>query len=117
MAMTVEIKFGCIRMSAQKLRMVVNGLRGSKLGWACQFLALYNQKSTELIRKTMRCAVGILMRHGVLLTRAKLENIRIDKATSSRTPRARAKGRINFVERQTSHMIITLEIQQHGKES
>lgn len=114
--MVTKIKLRGIRMSAQKLRAIAVCLHNIEVSWISRVLALHNHKTTELLRRAICYAVGILRAQKLLQDQVMLRGISVDKGPSRRTPKARAKGRVNFVERQSCHITMVLETHRYGKE-
>ncbi len=99
---------GCyIKSSAQKLRLVANLIRGKRVDWALNILSFLNKKASLLIRKVLVSAISNacnnkkMDRNNLIISK-----IYIDGASSNKRIMPKAKGRVNYILKRTSHINI-----------
>jgi large subunit ribosomal protein L22 len=96
-------------MSAQKVRLVVDQIRGLPVSNALDLLR-YSLKSAALpVRKTLESAVANAEHNdGADIDELKVTACFVDEARTLKRWRARAKGRANSIMKRSSH--ITVEV-------
>ena len=98
-----------VRLSAQKGRLVADQIRGLPVDRALQILMFSPKKGAGIIKKALDSAIANAEHNdGADIDELKVTTIYIDKATSLKRMIARAKGRGNSIEKQTSHITITV---------
>ena len=100
--MKVKANHKNARISAQKARLVANMVRGKQVEDALNILTFSPQKAATLVRKVVLSAIANAENNeGADVDLLKISEIFIDKASSLKRFRARAKGRGNRIEKQT----------------
>lgn len=107
--MKVKANHKNARISAQKARLVADMVRGKQVEDALNILTFSPQKAAMLVRKVMLSAIANAeSNEGADIDLLKVSEIFIDKASSLKRFRARAKGRGNHIEKQTCHINVVL---------
>ena len=107
--MKVKANHKNARISAQKARLVANMVRGKQVEDALNILTFSPQKAATLVRKVVLSAIANAeTNEGADVDLLKISEIFIDKASSLKRFRARAKGRGNRIEKQTCHINVVL---------
>ncbi len=97
-----------VRSSAQKLRLVANLIRGKEVNLALNILNYTKKKASYLIKKVLLSAISNaynnkgINRENIL----KISKIYIDSASFTKRIMPRAKGRVNYIIKRTSHINI-----------
>ena len=98
-----------VRLSAQKGRLVADLVRGKPVDQALNILAFSPKKGAVIIKKVLESAIANAEHNdGADIDTLKVKTIHVEKATSLRRFRARAKGRGNHIEKQTCHVFVTV---------
>ncbi|EKY05823.1 ribosomal protein L22 [Neisseria sp. oral taxon 020 str. F0370] len=96
-------------MSAQKVRLVVDLIRGKDVAQALNILAFSPKKGAELVKKVLESAIANAEHNeGADIDDLKVVTVYVDKAASLKRFQARAKGRGNRIEKQTCHINLTV---------
>lgn len=107
--MKVKANHKNARISAQKARLVADMVRGKQVEDALNILTFSPQKAATLVRKVVLSAIANAENNeGADVDLLKVSEIFIDKASSLKRFRARAKGRGNRIEKQTCHINVVL---------
>lgn len=107
--MKVKANHKNARISAQKARLVASMVRGKQVEDALNILTFSSQKAATLVRKVVLSAIANAENNeGADVDLLKVSEIFIDKASSLKRFRARAKGRGNRIEKQTCHINVVL---------
>ena len=97
------------RSSAQKVRLVVDQIRGKHVEQALDILAFSDKKAAVLVKKVLESAIANAEHNeGADIDTLKVATIFIDKGPSLKRFQARAKGRGNRIEKQTCHISVTV---------
>lgn len=96
-----------IRSSAQKLRLVIDMIRGKKVSQALNILSYVNKKSAFLVKKTLESVISNAKHNdGANLDSLKIIKIFVDVGPSMKRTMPRAKGRSDRIIKRTSHLTI-----------
>lgn len=102
-------KYRYIRSSAQKLRLVVDMVRGKKVSQALNILNYTNKKSAFLVKKTLESAISNAEHNdGLNIDYLKITKIFVDTGPSMKRIMPRAKGRSDRIIKRTSHLTIVV---------
>ncbi len=101
---------GCyIKSSCRKLRLVSNLIRGKDVIYALNILNFTNKKASLLIKKVLLSGIhNAYNNYGIDKKFLIISKIYVDHASSSKRIIPRAKGRLNYILRKTSHITICL---------
>lgn len=97
------------RSSAQKLRLVVNTVRGKKVSQALDILKYTNKKSAKLVKKTLESAIANAEHNDSSdINNLKIIKIFVDNGPIIKRIMPRAKGRSDKIMKRTSHLTIVV---------
>ncbi|AKC59774.1 50S ribosomal protein L22 [Blochmannia endosymbiont of Polyrhachis (Hedomyrma) turneri] len=98
-----------IRISAQKIRLVVNEIRGKAVLQAINILSFTNKKASRIVKKVLLSAVANA-RHNYALDveSLKITKIFVDVGPSLKRIMPRAKGRADHILKRTSHVTVVV---------
>jgi large subunit ribosomal protein L22 len=98
-----------VRVSAQKGRLVADMVRGLPVEKALNVLTFSPKKSALIIKKVLESAIANAEHNdGADIDELKVKTIYVEEGASLRRFRARAKGRGAKIEKQTSHVFLTV---------
>ena len=108
--MSTVAKLKNIRISAQKVRLVADQVRGLKVDRAINLLTFSEKKAAALMKKLLESAVANA-EHNDGLDRDELfiEHVSVDEGPSMKRWRARARGRTAKILKRTSHVTIKVK--------
>ena len=107
--MQTSAKHRNAKISAQKVRLVADQVRGLPVDSALTLLKFSNKKAAELIRKVLESAIANAEHNdGADIDELKVSTIFVDQGPSMKRMRARAKGRGNRILKRTSHISVTV---------
>lgn len=96
-----------VRISAQKVRLVADQIRGKSVAQALTILAFSPKKAAGILKKAVDSAIANAEHNdGADIDELKVTTIYVDKAQSLKRFSARAKGRGNRIEKQTCHIVV-----------
>ncbi|MEA2014359.1 MAG: 50S ribosomal protein L22 [Thermodesulfobacteriota bacterium] len=98
-----------VRISPQKARLVVDLVRGKKVGDADTVLAFTHKKAAGIVKKALKSAIANAtqnpnMDENILY----VKQIYVDQGPSLKRWRARAQGRAAAIKKRTSHITVVL---------
>ena len=94
-------------ISAQKVRLVADQVRGMPVEKAEQWLTFSSKKAAHLVRKVLLSAVSNAEHNeGADIDELKVSTIMIDEGPTMKRGRARAKGRGTKILKRTSHITV-----------
>ncbi|HLT26879.1 MAG TPA: 50S ribosomal protein L22 [Zeimonas sp.] len=98
-----------VHLSAQKGRLVADLVRGKPVEQALNILQFSPKKASKIVRKVIESAIANAEHNdGADIDELKVKTIHVEKGTSMRRFRARAKGRGARIEKQTCHIFVTV---------
>jgi large subunit ribosomal protein L22 len=97
------------RISAQKVRLVADQVRGLGVGRATNLLAFSDKKAAQLIKKVLLSAVANAENNlGADVDELKVATIMVDEGPVMKRFHARAKGRGARILKRTSHILVVV---------
>ena len=97
------------RISAQKVRLVADQVRGMAVGNATNLLTFSNKKAAHMVKKLLLSAVANAENNlGADVDELKVSKIFVDEGPSLKRMHARAKGRGNRITKRTSHITVVV---------
>jgi large subunit ribosomal protein L22 len=97
------------RISAQKVRLVADQIRGLPVERAEEVLAFSNKKGAHIVRKVLMSAIANAEHNsGADVDELKVRTIFIDEGPTFKRGRPRAKGRFTRILKRTSHITIVV---------
>jgi large subunit ribosomal protein L22 len=107
--MQVTAKLNGARISAQKVRLVADQVRGLPVEMAEALLSFAPQKAAHIVKKVLLSAVANAEHNeGADIDELKICAITVDEGPTMKRGRARAKGRGTRILKRTSHITVTL---------
>lgn len=98
-----------VRLSAQKGRLVADLVRGKPVGKALDILTFTRKRAALIIKKAVESAIANAEHNdGADIDDLYVTKIYVEKATTLRRFGARAKGRGTRINKQTSHVFVTV---------
>ena len=98
-----------VRISPQKARLVADMIRGKKVDNAINILSFSPKKGADIIKKVLESAIANAEHNnGADIDELKIKTIYVDKGAILKRIRARAKGRAGKIQKQTSHITVTV---------
>lgn len=98
-----------LRVSAQKGRLVADQIRGKPVEQALNILTFSPLKSAAMMKKVLESAIANAEHNdGADIDELKVTKVHVEKGTSLRRFRARAKGRGTRIEKQTCHIYLSV---------
>ena len=107
MGTSAKLKYA--RISAQKMRLVADQVRGMPVDRALNLLQFSNKKAAALVRKALESAIANAEHNaGADIDVLKVSAIFVDEGPSLKRVRARARGRADRVTKRMSHLTVTV---------
>ncbi len=96
-------------ISAQKVRLVADQVRGMEVEKALELLTFSNKKAAGLVKATLDSAVANAEHNdGADIDELKVAEIMVDEGPTMKRIRPRAKGRANRILKRSSHITIVV---------
>ena len=97
------------RISAQKVRLVADQIRGLPVERADELLMFSDKKAAQIVRKVLLSAVANAEHNvGADIDELKVGRIWVDEGPTMKRGRARAKGRYTRILKRSSHITVVL---------
>ncbi len=107
--MNATAKLRGARISAQKVRLVADQVRGMPVEKAEQLLAFSTKKAAFIMKKVLLSAIANAEHNdGADIDELKVTTIMVDEGPTMKRGRARAKGRGTKILKRTSHITLTV---------
>lgn len=107
--MNATAKLKGARISAQKVRLVADQVRGMPVEKAEQLLAFSTKKAAHIVKKVLLSAIANAEHNdGADIDELSISAIMIDEGPTMKRGRARAKGRGTRILKRTSHITLTV---------
>ena len=98
-----------LRMSARKVRLVADQVRGKPVGEALDILAFGTRKGARLVRKVLDSAIANAENNeGADIDELRISRIYVDEGLTMKRIRPRARGRADRIFKRTSHVTVTV---------
>ena len=105
--MQVAAKLKYVRLSPQKCRLVADQIRGKSVENALQILNFSSKKAAVIVKKVLESAIANAEhKEGADIDELKVSIVFVDQGPTLRRWRARARGRVNHIEKPTSHITV-----------
>jgi len=96
-----------VHISAQKMRLVADLIRGKSVEKALNILTFSPKKAAGIMKKALESAIANAEHNdGADVDELRVTTVFVDKAQSLKRFSARAKGRGNRIEKQTCHIVV-----------
>ena len=107
MATTARYRYA--RISAQKLRLVADQIRGLSAERAMNLLNFSTRKAAGIVRKALESAIANAEHNdGADIDELKVSAVCVDGGPSMKRIRSRARGRADRIAKRTSHLTVTV---------
>jgi len=107
--MEVAAKLKGSAISAQKVRLVADQIRGMKVEEALNLLTYSTKKAAALVKKVLESAIANAEHNeGADIDELKVSTIFIDEGPTQKRFRARARGRANQILKRSSHITVAV---------
>jgi large subunit ribosomal protein L22 len=107
--MNATAKLRGARISAQKVRLVADQVRGMPVEKAEQLLAFSTKKAAQIVKKVLLSAIANAEHNdGADIDELSISTIMVDEGPTMKRGRARAKGRGTQILKRTSHITLTV---------
>jgi large subunit ribosomal protein L22 len=97
-----------LRMSARKIRVVADVIRGLSVDDAVTTLAMQRRRAAEPLRKVLESAVANADQRDMDIDKFVVSEVQINKGAIQRRYMPRAHGRATRIRKQTAHITIKL---------
>ena len=107
--MNATAKLRGARISAQKVRLVADQVRGMPVEKAEQLLAFSTKKAARIMKKVLLSAIANAEHNdGADIDELSISSVMVDEGPTLKRGRARAKGRGTRILKRTSHITLTV---------
>lgn len=107
--MEVSARLKGARISAQKVRLVADQIRGQQVGEALNILNFSTKKGAHLVKKLLESAVANAEHNeGADIDELSVVQIFVDEATTMKRIKPRAKGRADRVLKRSCHITLAV---------
>ena len=107
--MKATAKLRGARISAQKVRLVADQVRGMTVEKAEQLLAFSTKKAAHIVKKVLLSAIANAEHNNAAdIDELSISTIVVDEGPTMKRGRARAKGRGTRILKRTSHISLTV---------
>lgn len=97
------------RLSPRKARLVIDQIRGLSADKAVEFLTFNNKKASAVIKKVLDSAIANAEHNdGVDIDDLHVSRAYVDEAPTATRFRARARGRVNYIKKRSSHITVVV---------
>ena len=98
-----------LRVSAQKVRLVADQIRGKPVADALDLLSFSNKKASVLMRKALESVVANAENNeGADIDELKVSEVYVNEGMTMKRIRPRAKGRADRISKRSSHITVTV---------
>ena len=98
-----------LRISAQKVRLVADQIRGKPVAVALDLLSFSNKKASVLMRKALESVVANAENNeGADIDELKVSEVYVNEGMTMKRIRPRAKGRADRIFKRSSHITVTV---------
>lgn len=105
--MEVTAKLRGAAISAQKVRLVADEVRGKPIGRALDILAFSNKKGAKLVKKCLESAIANAEHNnGLDIDALRVSTIYVDEGITLKRIMPRAKGRADRISKRTCHITV-----------
>ncbi len=107
--MTTIAKLRHARISAQKVRLVADQVRGMEVEKALELLTFSNKKAASLVKAVLDSALANAEHNdGADIDELKVAEVMVDEGPTMKRIRPRAKGRANRILKRSSHITVVV---------
>jgi large subunit ribosomal protein L22 len=108
--MATKAKYSYARISAQKVRLVADQIRGLPVEQANNILSFSNKKAAELMKGVLDSAIANAEHNdGADIDELVVSEVMVDEGPMMKRMSARAKGRGHRILKRTSHITVVVD--------
>lgn len=108
--MEVKAKLSYTRIGAQKLRLVVDMIRGKDVNEALKTLSFLNKKGAPILKKLLKSAVANAVEKKVInVDNLYVKTVYVDQGPVLKRFIPKAQGRASEIRKKTSHVNLILD--------
>ena len=96
------------RMSASKVRLIVDLIRGKHIEEALAILANCPRKAARLVEKVLKSAIANAEQKGLDVDSLIVKKAYVDEGPTMKRVKPRAMGRANMIRRRTCHITVVV---------
>ncbi len=105
--MEIYAKLKYVRSSSTKVRLVANLIKGKNVSVALNILSFVKKKAAFLIKKVLNSAIyNAINNNNLNINDLIISKIYVDNGSLIKRIFPRAKGRVNYIFKRTSHITI-----------
>lgn len=105
--MEISAKLTGAQISAQKVRLVADQVRGKKVEQALDVLEFSNKKAADIVKKLLNSAIANAEHNeGADVDELKVSTIFVDEGRTLKRLRPRAKGRADRILKRSCHITV-----------
>ncbi|MDY6852810.1 MAG: 50S ribosomal protein L22 [Thermodesulfobacteriota bacterium] len=104
----VSAKARYVRIGPQKVRMLVDGIKGKSVEKGLNMLRFMPNKGAGLVEKALRSAVANAEEKNMDVDGLVILNVLVDQGPTLKRFRPRARGRASRILKRTSHITVVL---------
>ncbi|MDO4700469.1 MAG: 50S ribosomal protein L22 [Moraxella sp.] len=105
--MEVTAKLRGAAISAQKVRLIANEVRGKSIERALDILTFSNKKGAKLVKKCLQSAIANAEHNnGLDIDTLRVSTIYVDEGITLKRIMPRAKGRADRISKRTCHITV-----------
>lgn len=109
--MEVTAKLRGAAMSAQKVRLVADEVRGKSIERALDILTYSNKKGAVLVKKCLQSAIANAEHNnGLDIDKLRVSTIYVDEGITLKRVMPRAKGRADRISKRTCHITVKVGV-------
>ena len=97
-----------LSMSARKIRVIADGIRNKKLGYALAFLSTQKRACCGPLKKLLESAAANADSNNMEIDDLFIDEIRVDKGPIRKKSMPRAQGRATTIRKQSAHIEVIL---------
>ncbi len=107
--MKVQVKARGLAISARKLRLVADMVRGMDVAPAQHLLLATNKKAADMVLSALKSAsANAENNYNLTKTSLRIDEIRVDEGSTLKRSRPRAKGSSSAIFHRSSHLVVTV---------
>lgn len=109
--MEVTAKLRGAAISAQKVRLVADEVRGKSIERALDILTFSNKKGAKLVKKCLESAIANAEHNnGLDIDKLRVSTIYVDEGITLKRIMPRAKGRADRISKRTCHITVKISL-------
>jgi len=102
-------------LSPQKMRLIVDQIRGMSADRAVTLLSFSNKKGAKIVKKVLESAIANAENNdGADIDELKITSVEVNQGPTMKRLRPRARGRADRIIKRTSHLIV--KVSENGEQ-